>query len=47
MNIWEYFNLPPCSTNYHEYEFDSLLDATSDKYVDRLHTYENQLKVGE
>lgn len=37
----------PCSTNSREYEFDSLWDETSDKDVDRIHTYKNQLKVGE
>ena len=36
-----------CSTDYWEHEFDSLLEATTDKDIDQVHVYENQLEVGE
>ena len=39
--------MTPCSTNYREYEFDTILYATYDNDVDITQTYENQIEVGE
>lgn len=36
-----------CSTYAWEYEFDSLLEVTSEKDVDQVHKYENQLEIHE
>lgn len=44
MTMVEYFNLPPNKTNSHKYEFDLFFKViTTDKDIDEVHTYENQL----
>jgi len=43
----EFYGLSPCNTDSREYEFDSLSEATTEKDIDQIHEYENQLKVWE
>lgn len=45
--VGEYYSLSPCSTNSKEYEFNSLSEATTNKDIDQVYVYENQIKVGE
>ena len=40
----EFYNMSPRSTDSKEYEFDSLLEATTEKDIDQIHVFENQLE---
>ena len=43
----DFYNLSPRSTDSREYKFDSLSEATTEKDIDQIHVFENQLEVGE
>ena len=43
----DFYSLSPYSTDSKEYEFDSLSEATTEKDIDQIHVFENQLEVGE
>ena len=46
ITLSKFYNMSPHSTDSREYEFDSLSKATSEKDIDQIHVYENQLKWG-
>ena len=47
ITLGEFYGMSPCNIDSREYEFDSLSEATTEKDIDQVHVYENQLEVGE
>jgi hypothetical protein len=47
ITIGEFYSLSPYGTDSREYKFDSLLEVTTNKDIDQVHVYENQLEVVE
>ena len=41
ITLGKFFNMSPRSTDSREYEFDSLLEATTENDIDQVHVYKN------